>query len=288
MMWTEMLKKVASTSTTSAQPHTPTDKTPEKETNKDNVELSELSQWTPSFVEEIIKTADKTTTPPTQLVEVVEQPPLVVTPISQKTAEEYEFSIRREQVIHELDQGKWNLRLQRQTELTETLKSPYMKRAVDLTSKLDIAEVSVSSYMFSAWGSPWDTMFKTTKCVTVMRSTLESLFPGMELHILVISAWADLLNYEERFRQKGTITRLFCSVNMLNEKDYKKSAKIRSRTFAENMDSVLLSAEVKNIRDKSLIFVPVLHDDHFYCVCFNLRDNKVEVLDNSAKDVSMK
>ncbi|MFS8034657.1 hypothetical protein Hanom_Chr17g01583701 [Helianthus anomalus] len=57
-----------------------------------------------------------TTTPPNQLVEVVEQPPLVVTPISQKTAEEYEFSIRREQVIHELDQGKRNLRPQRQTE----------------------------------------------------------------------------------------------------------------------------------------------------------------------------
>ncbi|MFS7913114.1 hypothetical protein Hanom_Chr02g00138031 [Helianthus anomalus] len=33
MMWTEMLKKVASTCTTSGQPHTPTDKTPEKETN---------------------------------------------------------------------------------------------------------------------------------------------------------------------------------------------------------------------------------------------------------------
>ncbi|MFS7928513.1 putative papain-like cysteine peptidase superfamily [Helianthus anomalus] len=54
------------------------------------------------------------------------------------------------------------------------------------------------------------------------------------------------------------------------------------------MESVLLSADVKNIRDKSLSFVPVLHDDHFYCVCFNLRDNKVEVLDNNAKDVSMK
>ncbi|MFS8034655.1 putative papain-like cysteine peptidase superfamily [Helianthus anomalus] len=75
---------------------------------------------------------------------------------------------------------------------------------------------------------------------------------------------------------------------MQNEKDYKKSAKIRSRTFAENMDSVLLSADVKNIHDKSLIFVPVLHDNHFYYVCFNLRDNKVEVLDNRAKDVSMK
>ncbi|MFS7937671.1 putative papain-like cysteine peptidase superfamily [Helianthus anomalus] len=133
-----------------------------------------------------------------------------------------------------------------------------------------------------------DTVFRTERGVLVMRSPLESLLPGMELHILVISAWADLLNYEEKFRQKGSITRLFCSVNMLNEEDYNKSAKTRSKTFAENMEPVLISADVKKIPDKSLVFVPVLHADHFYCVCFNLRDMKVEVLDNSAKDVSMK
>ena len=48
-----------------------------------------------------------------------------------------------------------------------------------------------------------------------MRSPLESLLPGIEVHILVISAWADLLNYEEKFKLKGSIARLFCSVNML-------------------------------------------------------------------------
>ncbi|MFS7913113.1 hypothetical protein Hanom_Chr02g00138021 [Helianthus anomalus] len=90
-----------------------------------------------------------------------------------------------------------------------------MKRAVELRSKLDNAEVSVSLYMFSAWGLMWDTVFKTTRGVPVMRSPLELLMPGMELHILVISAWADLLNYEEIFRQKGSIARLLCSVNML-------------------------------------------------------------------------
>ncbi|MFS7907207.1 putative papain-like cysteine peptidase superfamily [Helianthus anomalus] len=134
----------------------------------------------------------------------------------------------------------------------------------------------------------WDTVFRTETGVPMMRSSLESLFLGMELHILVISAWADLLNYEEKFRQKGSIARLFCSVNMLNEDDYNKSVKTRSKTFAENMEPVLISTDMKKIPDKSLIFVPLLHDDHFYCVRFNLRDMKVEVLDNSAKDVSVK
>ncbi|KAJ0816517.1 hypothetical protein HanLR1_Chr00c0529g0756691 [Helianthus annuus] len=82
-----------------------------------------------------------------------------------------------------------------------------------------------------------------------MRSPLESLMPGIELHILVISAGTELRNYEERFRQKGSITGLLCSVNMLNENDYRQSEETRSTTFAENMGSVLLSADVKNICD---------------------------------------
>ncbi|MFS7962108.1 putative papain-like cysteine peptidase superfamily [Helianthus anomalus] len=188
------------------------------------------------------------------------------------------------QVIHELDLGKRKVRPQRQTELTEALRSPYMKWAVEIRTKLDNAEVSVSSYMFSALGSMCDIVFETTRGVPVMRSPLESLLPGMELHILVISAWADLLNYEEKIRQKGSIARLFCP----NEKDYKKSAKTKSKTFVENMEPVLKYADVKKIPDKSLVFVPLLHNDHFYCVCFNLRDMKVEVLDNNTKDVSMK
>ncbi|KAM0058414.1 hypothetical protein Hdeb2414_s0005g00170001 [Helianthus debilis subsp. tardiflorus] len=231
-LWTEKLKKVGSTCTTTAQPQTPTDKTPEKEANKENLDMSQLSQWTPSLVEEICKTVDKTTTQKTQLavieqpaqttqVEEMEQLALVVTPISQKTQEEYECTIRRGQLIHDLDLGKRKVRPERQTELTDALRSPYVKRAVEIKAKLENAELSVSSYMFSAWGSMWDVVFRTKRGVLVMRSPLKSLLPGIEVHILV-SAWADLLNYEEKFKQKGSIARLFYSVNMLNEEDYIK------------------------------------------------------------------
>ncbi|MFS8017593.1 hypothetical protein Hanom_Chr15g01382241 [Helianthus anomalus] len=92
--------------------------------------------------------------------------------------------------------------------------------------------------MFSAWGSV-DIVFKTAKGVSVIRSPLESLVLGITVHIAVISAWAELLNYEERFIQNGSISRLFSSVNMLNEKDYKSTEEIRATTFTENMESVL-------------------------------------------------
>ena len=165
-LWTDKLKKVGSTCTTTEQPQTPDDKTPEKEANKENLDMSQLSQWTPSLAEEVCKTVDKTTTQTTQLavieppaqktqVEEMEKTALAVTPISQKTQEEYEYTIRRGQLIHDLDLGKPKVRPERQTELTDALRSPYVKRAVEIKAKLENAELSVSSYMFSAWGSMW-------------------------------------------------------------------------------------------------------------------------------------
>ncbi|MFS7977296.1 hypothetical protein Hanom_Chr10g00902351 [Helianthus anomalus] len=48
-----------------------------------------------------------------------------------------------------------------------------------------------------------------------MRSPVESLFPGICIHVSALSAWSVVLNYEERFKQRGSLSCLFCSVNML-------------------------------------------------------------------------
>ncbi|KAJ0733417.1 putative Ulp1 protease family catalytic domain, papain-like cysteine peptidase superfamily [Helianthus annuus] len=119
-----------------------------------------------------------------------------------------------------------------------------------------------------------------------MRSPVESLFPGICIHVSAISAWSAVLNYEERFKQKDNLSRLFCSVNMLNEHDYNLTEEERARIFADNMESVIQSADVKNIKQVTLVFIPVIQEKHFYCVCFNLKDHKIEVLDNSATNVS--
>ncbi|MFS7935447.1 putative papain-like cysteine peptidase superfamily [Helianthus anomalus] len=149
-------------------------------------------------------------------------------------------------------------------ELTEALRSPYMKGQSNLGKGLIALR---------------DTVLKTAKCVPVMRPPLESLLHGITAHIVVVSTWVELLNYEKRLRKKAA-SHLYCSNNMLS------TAEIRATTFAENMKYMLLFADVKNIRDITLMFVPVLHEDHYYCVCFNLTDNKIEVLDNSASNVT--
>ncbi|MFS8032853.1 hypothetical protein Hanom_Chr17g01562581 [Helianthus anomalus] len=104
-----------------------------------------------------------------------------------------------------------------------------------------------------------DVVFKTEKGVDVMRSPVESLFPDICIHVSAISAWSAVLNYEERFKQRGSLSCLFCSVNMLNENDYKLTdEEVRARIFAENMDSVIQSADVKNIKQVNLVFILVI------------------------------
>ncbi|MFS8005420.1 hypothetical protein Hanom_Chr13g01237141 [Helianthus anomalus] len=64
--------------------------------------------------------------------------------------------------------------------------------------------------------------------------------------------WANILNYEERYKAAKSPSRLFSTQIMLKENEYE------------------------------LVFVPIIWEKHFYVVCFNLKHYIVEVLDNNA------
>ncbi|KAJ0452256.1 hypothetical protein HanRHA438_Chr15g0719781 [Helianthus annuus] len=218
MQWDDILMKNVRASRTRCEPQTPVVLSPAKSKSVGGVSTTDLPQWTPTMVVaayEHMESVERDNAPKGQCVKIFQSEPLDITPLSQKTATEYEFAIKRDQVTRQLDMGKRMARPQRNVELPEALRSPYVKRVVDLRSRLDAAEESTSAYMFSAWGSMWDVVFRTEKGVSVMRSPLKSLFPGICIHVSSISAWSVVLNYEERFKQRGSLSRLFCSVNML-------------------------------------------------------------------------
>ncbi|XP_022010907.1 uncharacterized protein LOC110910591 [Helianthus annuus] len=51
--------------------------------------------------------------------------------------------------------------------------------------------------------------------------------------------------------------------------------------FSSNIEDILKKYEVKKLELVDLIFIPVLQGDHFYCLCFHMRTEKVELIDNS-------
>ncbi|MFS7912787.1 hypothetical protein Hanom_Chr02g00133981 [Helianthus anomalus] len=87
-----------------------------------------------------IRSVDHDNTPKDQLVKVFDNQPLDVAPLFQKTVAEYEFVIKRDQVVQQLDTRKRLVRPQREVEFPKALRSPYVKRVVDFRTRLDTTE----------------------------------------------------------------------------------------------------------------------------------------------------
>ncbi|KAI3695405.1 hypothetical protein L1987_78402 [Smallanthus sonchifolius] len=95
-------------------------------------------------------------------------------------------------------------------------KTPAEQRRVGMEEKLTTVEKNISSYLFSGNGYVWDSLFEITDVMTTPRIELETLSPGIEVHVDVISTWAHLLNNEELKRNRdSSVFRLFCTTPMI-------------------------------------------------------------------------
>lgn len=51
-----------------------------------------------------------------------------------------------------------------------------------------------------------------------------------------------------------------------------------------HMESSLKEEGIATLININLVFIPLLHDNHYYVLCFNLKKAKVEVIDNLGND----
>ncbi|KAI3802015.1 hypothetical protein L1987_30137 [Smallanthus sonchifolius] len=100
--------------------------------------------------------------------------------------------------------------------LSDALCSPYKQRKVVMEEKLTNVKKNISSYLFCGKGFAWDLLFQITDVITIPRIELETLSPGIELHVDVINAWAHVLNNEELKRNRdSSVFTLFCTAPMI-------------------------------------------------------------------------
>ncbi|KAK9065260.1 hypothetical protein SSX86_016643 [Deinandra increscens subsp. villosa] len=100
-------------------------------------------------------------------------------------------------------------RPKRKIVLSDFLRSPYVQRPVVIKASRTKLENEISEFVFSATLTHSDIVFKTKEGENVARHSFESLCPGIEVHLNVISAWSRQLNYQEKFKKKESPTRLF-------------------------------------------------------------------------------
>ncbi|KAK9075698.1 hypothetical protein SSX86_004027 [Deinandra increscens subsp. villosa] len=106
-------------------------------------------------------------------------------------------------------------KLKRKAALTYIMRSPFVERPVVMNVRRTKFEDKMCKTFFCAFLCHSDVVFTTKADDYVPRDSLESLCPGVEVHLNVISAWARILNYQEKFKNTKSPSRLFCSPVML-------------------------------------------------------------------------
>ncbi|XP_035830001.1 uncharacterized protein LOC118479546 [Helianthus annuus] len=176
-------------------------------------------------------------------------------------------------------------RPKRNTNLPDVFRSPYVQRVVSLTDKREQLESALASCILSATGNKWDIIFDCPGGVSILRGSFETMYPSLCLDADIISAWAAVLNHEERLRAPGTPARLFCNAGMLVAGNFKGTDEYRSSMFGSRMETILGQADSMDIRNFQMVFVPVLYNTHYILVFFNLAQSQILVIDNIEGDV---
>ncbi|MFS7975004.1 putative papain-like cysteine peptidase superfamily [Helianthus anomalus] len=60
----------------------------------------------------------------------------------------------------------------------------------------------------------------------------------------------------------------------------------RLKVFAPSLDDILCKYQVKKVDTVDLIFIPIILSDHFWCLCFHLKNGEIELIDKSRFDES--
>ncbi|GKB99598.1 ulp1 protease family, C-terminal catalytic domain-containing protein [Tanacetum coccineum] len=107
-----------------------------------------------------------------------------------------------------------------------------------------------------------------------------SLYPEIKVAANIIDAWTDVLNHEEKYRKNLSVAThppyLVEDKNQVYE---------RRRIFDENVEMILENSKKKNFNHVDLVFFPCIKDsNHHYIICFDMKNAKIDIIDNISND----
>ncbi|KAI3685788.1 hypothetical protein L6452_35046 [Arctium lappa] len=123
---------------------------------------------------------------------------------------------------------------------------------------------------------------------TVTRAVIEGFASTMHVSEQVINGWADVLNYEERFRSRDSPKRYFFKTGILVDGVtyyYMHDVNKRFTRFQRNLGlAASCNTDATNMKNIDLAFFPLNRGSQYYCVVLNLKTLSVEILDSSARE----
>ncbi|KAJ9554627.1 hypothetical protein OSB04_018672 [Centaurea solstitialis] len=163
------------------------------------------------------------------------------------------------------------------------LNSPYSQSIVDPFKDPSKEEVMVSNWIFALQGDELDIVFSTKYNNISFRMALESLIPNFEPYDDVVDYWSTILNVEERKNGIDSTRRFFVRRNVLPDGLFNKKATVEanaSEFWERFVDCYKSYGDFNEILDIDLVFFPVIRNEQFYVICFDMKHATSHILDD--------
>ncbi|KAL4572917.1 hypothetical protein LXL04_019705 [Taraxacum kok-saghyz] len=161
--------------------------------------------------------------------------------------------------------------------------SPYYRKQVECLDLVKDIEVRVSQYLFLFRGDPNYPIFELPDGSCMSRIVMESLMPDTWVAIDVLNVWSIVLNHEEEVKSKEVPNRVFLSVFRVDDDMLKPESDIMKgyRQFEDVMQVFTTRWNWgDDFKKAHLVYCPVFCYDHYFLFVFDLKKNKVHIIDN--------
>ncbi|PWA87408.1 ulp1 protease family, C-terminal catalytic domain-containing protein [Artemisia annua] len=176
------------------------------------------------------------------------------------------------------------------------LQSPYVKTRVNVENQLTEDEKLLGRSIFSMKEDEAETVFSDEDGNMMMRMSIQSLAPSLEVETPVIDVFASILNNEERFSNR-TFKRHYFHTGMMmpgvieiknaKPKDKEKVISKQYDVFQEVL-GIQMKQDLQQMQmeDVDLVFFPIISSEHYYLIVLNIQKGNAVIIDNSESDAT--
>ncbi|KAK1350215.1 hypothetical protein POM88_054698 [Heracleum sosnowskyi] len=165
-------------------------------------------------------------------------------------------------------------------------KSPYIERVIDMSAKYTNQDLEMWLYMIRK-NNILNNIFSWNGLTCIIEH-LQTLKMKTCLFYFVIDTWSIILNDNENYKADESPMRLFCPIGSLYSGlnvDLSKTATYQY--FAQNMDWALKKYKRK-LENVDMVFFPINKYGHFYVICYNLKKEACDLIDNIKRECDPK
>ncbi|KAL8249276.1 hypothetical protein R6Q59_006144 [Mikania micrantha] len=212
--------------------------------------------------------------------------------IIQKTIDKVEERVEQKneasKAFHETNIGK----SKRIKGVSKHCKSPYLVREVEITNRNETGEgskrVKGGSKKDKSRYNEMEVIFETSNGAITEARFFKTLIPGNRIYGEIIDCWAAVLNKEEKLRSPDSQYRLLCVHRVFLKWMFtapKTDESIRLVALTKMMyEAVGRIENMRDLKSYDIVIIPILENDHFYVMTFDLKNPGIYLVDNMDKD----